>query len=87
MFVLYEDEDGWFDGTITWYNTQLGKLRVVFEDDSDDYILPEDINRVDVFLKKCFARSIFNAIRKFLFVISDIAHTFFNENQIISCDP
>ena len=51
LCVLYEDEDGWFDRTITWYNTQLGKLRVVFEDDSDDYILPEDINGVDVFLK------------------------------------
>ena len=28
-----------------------GKLRVLFEDDSDDYILPEDIKRVDAFLK------------------------------------
>ena len=51
LCVLYEDEGGWFDGTITWYNTQLGKLRVLFEDDSDDYISPEDINGVDVFLK------------------------------------
>ena len=51
LCVLYEDEGEWFDGTITWYNTQLGKLRVLFEDDSDDYISPEDINGVDVFLK------------------------------------
>ena len=49
--VLYEDDDGWLDRTITWYKTQLGTLRVVFEDDSDDYILPEDIERVDAFLK------------------------------------
>ena len=51
LCVLYEEEDGWFDRTITWYSTQLGKLRVVFEDDSDDYILPDDISGVDVFLK------------------------------------
>ena len=55
LCVLYEDHgtiNGTMDGTITWYNTQLGKLRVVFEDDSDDYISPEDINGVDVFLKR-----------------------------------
>ncbi len=49
--AFYPDEGGWFDGTITWYNTQMGRLRVQYIDGTDDYIPPEDINGVDVILK------------------------------------
>ena len=46
--VFYPDEGGWFVGKITWYNIHLGKFRVLFDDGSDDYIQPEDINDLDV---------------------------------------
>ena len=49
--AFYPDEGGWFKGCITWYNAQRSKLRVCFEEDgSDDYISPDEINRVDVIL-------------------------------------
>lgn len=50
--ALYPSEGGWFDGRVTWYNTSMGKLRVVFEDESDDYIAPDDIDGIDVILKE-----------------------------------
>ena len=49
--AFYPDEGGWFKGCIAWYNTQLCKLRVYFEEDSsDDYIAPDELNGVDVIL-------------------------------------
>ena len=45
--ALYDGE--WFKGEISWYAPAVGKLRVYFpEDESDDYIGPEEINGVDV---------------------------------------
>ena len=49
--AFYPDEGGWCNGVVKWFNTKLSKLRVVYADGSDDYILPEDINGVDVILK------------------------------------
>ena len=43
-------EGGWFIGTVSWYNSQLGKLRIVFDNVSDDYIQPDEIDGVDVIL-------------------------------------
>ena len=46
--VLYPDEGGWFIGIVSWYNCRLGKLRVLFDDGTDDYIQPDEINDDDV---------------------------------------
>ena len=50
--AFYPTEGGWFDGRVEWYNTSMGKLRVVFADDSDDYIAPDEIDGIDVILKE-----------------------------------
>ena len=46
--AFYPDEGGWFKGCITWYNTQLCKLRDFEEDGSNDYIAPDELNGVNV---------------------------------------
>ena len=49
--AFYPDEVGWYMGKITWYATMLGKLRVFYEEDeSDDYISPDEINGIDIIL-------------------------------------
>lgn len=42
--------NGRFIGTITWFNSKIQKLCVVFEDDTDDYISNEDIDGVEISL-------------------------------------
>ena len=59
LSAYYPDEGGWFDGTVTWYNTRLEKLRVLFLDESDDYIHIEEINGVDIMLKTCKSYCLF----------------------------
>ena len=49
--AFYPTEGGWFDSTVTWYNTSLGKLRVVFADGTDDYIAIDEIDGVEIVLK------------------------------------
>ena len=39
-----------FHGTLEWYNTSLEKLRVIFDDDSDDYIGIDEIDGVEILL-------------------------------------
>ena len=42
---------GGLKGVVTWYNTNLEKVRVLYEEDgSDDYIMPEEINGIDIIL-------------------------------------
>ena len=48
--IFYHSEGGWFIGTVSWYNSHLGKLCIVFDDGSDDYIQPDEIDGVDVIL-------------------------------------
>ena len=43
-------DNGWFVGRICWFNNQMGKLRVVYDDDTDDYIDPDDIDGVELIL-------------------------------------
>ena len=46
---IWED-NGWCTGSISWFNDKMQKLRVVFEDDTDDYIYTEDIVGVEITL-------------------------------------
>ena len=46
MKVSYEN--GWFIGSIEYYNVDLGKYHIAFEDGSEDYIAPSDIDNVEV---------------------------------------
>ena len=48
--IFYPSEGGWFIGTVSWYNSQLGKLRIVFEDGSDDYIQPDEIDGIEIIM-------------------------------------
>lgn len=41
-------DNGWFKGQICWYNTKMNKLRILFEDDTDDYIIPDDIDGIEL---------------------------------------
>ena len=43
-------DNGWFTGTITWFNSKLQKVLVVFEDGTADYISNEDIDGVGISL-------------------------------------
>ena len=42
--------NGWCTGSISWFNDKMQKLRVVFEDGTDDYIYTEDIVGVEITL-------------------------------------
>ena len=42
-------DNGWFDGKVGYYNTLLGELKIDFDDNSVDYINPEDIGGPDVY--------------------------------------
>ena len=46
MKVSYEN--GWFIGSIEYYNVDLGKYHIAFEDGSEDYIAPSEIDNVEV---------------------------------------
>jgi hypothetical protein len=49
--MLYAEEGGWFVGRVTWYNAEMKKLRVYFEnDDSDDYIQIDEIDGHEIIL-------------------------------------
>ena len=37
-----------FTGTITWYNQPMEKLRVMFDDETEDYISVDDIDGVEI---------------------------------------
>ena len=39
--ALYDN--GWFIGRITWFNNEMEKLRVEFENGTEDYIYQSDI--------------------------------------------
>ena len=34
--AFYPDEGVWFEGVATWYNTNLEKVRVLYEEDGSD---------------------------------------------------
>ena len=44
--ALYEN--GWFECTITYFNKCFEEYRVVYQDESGDYISPNDIDGVEV---------------------------------------
>ena len=46
--ALYQN--GWFTGVIEYYNTNINKYRVVYSDESDDYIEIEDIDGIEIIL-------------------------------------
>ena len=41
-------DNGRFTGTITWYNQPMEKLRVMFDDETKDYISVDDIDGVEI---------------------------------------
>ena len=43
-------ENGWFIGKIQYFNSRLDEFKVVFEDDTIDYISKKDIDDVELFL-------------------------------------
>ena len=46
MKVLYES--WWYTGEVKYYNDHLQKYCVKFDDDSEDYIVDDDIDMVEV---------------------------------------
>ena len=43
-------ENGWFIGKIQYFNRKLNEFKVVFEDDTIDYISKEDIDNIELIL-------------------------------------
>ena len=43
-------DNGWYTRSISWFDNKMQKLRVVFEDGTDDYISTEDIDGVEISL-------------------------------------
>ena len=43
-------DNGWYTGSISWFNNKLRKLRVAFEDGTDNYISTEDIDSAEISL-------------------------------------
>ena len=43
-------ENGWFTGTIQYFNEKMGRYRVLYDDDSEDYIGIEEIKGVKIVL-------------------------------------
>ena len=43
-------DNGWFTGNITWYNKKMQKLRVLYEDETDDYLSLDEIDGVEIYL-------------------------------------
>ena len=46
--ALYQN--GWFTGVIEYYNTNINQYRVVYSDESEDYIGIEDIDGIEIIL-------------------------------------
>ena len=44
--MLYED--GWFEGEIMYFNTELQEYLISFNDGTADYAATEDFNGVDL---------------------------------------
>ena len=44
--VLYDY--GWFTGVASWFNVKLQKLRLSFDDGSDDYISVAEVEGIDI---------------------------------------
>ena len=42
--------NGWYTGSRSWFNSKIKKLRLAFEDGTDDYIFTEDIDGVEISL-------------------------------------
>lgn len=47
--ALYEN--GWFTGTIEYYNTKLKEYKVNYRDDTSDFLSPDDFDGVEVILE------------------------------------
>ena len=43
-------ENGWFTGTIQYFNEKMGRNRVLHDDDSEDYIGIKEIEGVEIVL-------------------------------------
>ena len=43
-------ENGWFEGEIAYFNSAIQKYRVVYEDETDDYIDEDDIDDIELLL-------------------------------------
>ena len=46
--ALYQN--GWFTGVIEYYDTNINQYRVVYSDESEDYIGIEDIDGIEIIL-------------------------------------
>ena len=43
-------ENGWFTGTIQYFSEKMGRYRVLYDDDCEDYIGIEEIEGVEILL-------------------------------------
>ena len=43
-------ENGWCTGTIQYFNEKMGRYRVLYDDDSEDYIGIKEIEGVEIVL-------------------------------------
>ena len=39
---------GWCKDVVAWYNANMGKIRLLFDDGSEDYLAPEEIDGVEI---------------------------------------
>ena len=45
-------ENGWFEGKILYFNTQIHEYRILFTDEITDYIAAEDFDDIDLIYYK-----------------------------------
>ena len=48
LSVFYDNV--WFTGNVSWFNKKMDKVRVAYEDDTDDYISVAEIDGIEVIL-------------------------------------
>ena len=43
-------ENGWFEGKILYFNTQIREYHILFTDGTTDYVAAEDFDGIDLIL-------------------------------------
>ena len=60
--ALYEN--GWFTGTIEYYNAKLKEYKVNYLDNTSDFVSPDDFDGVEVILEQLWIRTTDNRFLK-----------------------
>ena len=48
----WSDQNGWFTGTIEYYNAKLKEYKVNYLDNTSDFVSPDDFDGVEVILEQ-----------------------------------